>query len=72
MLPLLKYTLAIYYIVVPAEISSNLARYDGVRYGKRAETRTYRSSMASRATMVMPENKRRIMIGSYVCFRAGF
>lgn len=36
-MPSVKYALAIYYIVVPAEVSSNLARYDGIRYGRRAE-----------------------------------
>lgn len=66
-LPIVKYTLAMYYIIVPAEISSNLARYDGVRYGKRAEA----SSLAelyglSRNEGFEVENKRRIMIGSYV------
>lgn len=66
-LPLLKYALAIYYIVVPAEISSNLARYDGVRYGKRAETSDLQELYGkSRDDGFMPENKRRIMIGSYV------
>lgn len=67
-LPLLRYALGIYYIVVPAEISSNLGRYDGIRYGARAEeaktlTETYG---LSRDQGFMPENKRRIMIGSYV------
>lgn len=66
-LPIVKYTLAMYYIIVPAEVSSNLARYDGVRYGHRAEA----SSLAelygkSREEGFMPETKRRIMIGSYV------
>lgn len=66
-LPMTKYSLAIYYIVVPAEVSSNLARYDGVRYGLRAES----SSLAelygkSRDQGFVTENKRRIMIGSYV------
>lgn len=66
-LPIVKYTLAMYYIIVPAEISSNLARYDGVRYGRRAEA----SSLAelygrSRNEGFETENKRRIMIGSYV------
>ena len=32
-----KYALAVYYIIVPAEVSSNLARYDGIRYGYRAD-----------------------------------
>ncbi len=67
-LPLLKYALAIYYIVVPAEISSNLGRYDGIRYGARAEDAKTLSETygLSRDRGFMPENKRRIMIGSYV------
>ena len=64
---LLKYALAIYYIVVPAEISSNLGRYDGIRYGNRAEATTLGEVYGlSRDHGFMPENKRRIMIGSYV------
>lgn len=64
---LLKYALAIYYIVVPAEISSNLGRYDGVRYGNRAEAVNLSELYGlSRDQGFMPENKRRIMIGSYV------
>jgi aspartyl-tRNA(Asn)/glutamyl-tRNA(Gln) amidotransferase subunit A len=66
-LPLLKYALAIYYIVVPAEISSNLGRYDGVRYGRRAEVSSLSELYGkSRDEGFMPENKRRILIGSYV------
>lgn len=66
-LPMLKYALAVYYIVVPAEISSNLARYDGVRYGKRADSSDLQGLYGqSRDDGFMPENKRRIMIGSYV------
>lgn len=66
-MPILKYALAIYYIVVPAEISSNLGRYDGVRYGARAKTETLSELYGvSRDQGFMPENKRRIMIGSYV------
>ena len=66
-LSLLKYALAIYYIVVPAEISSNLGRYDGVRYGTRAQASTLGELYGmSRDQGFMPENKRRIMIGSYV------
>lgn len=64
---MLKYALAIYYIVVPAEISSNLARYDGVRYGKRADSSTLDELYGkSRDEGFEAENKRRIMIGSYV------
>jgi len=67
-LPSVKYALAIYYIVVPAEVSSNLARYDGVRYGRRAEgVKTLAELYArSREEGFVTENKRRIMIGSYV------
>ena len=66
-LSLLKYALAIYYIVVPAEISSNLGRYDGIRYGRRAEAKSLSDLYgSSRDQGFVTENKRRIMIGSYV------
>lgn len=67
-LPIVKYTLAMYYIIVPAEISSNLARYDGVRYGRRADGAKTLAELygRSRDEGFMSENKRRIMIGSYV------
>jgi aspartyl-tRNA(Asn)/glutamyl-tRNA(Gln) amidotransferase subunit A len=66
-LPIVKYTLAMYYIIVPAEVSSNLARYDGIRYGHRAEAKSLAELYGkSRDEGFMPENKRRIMIGSYV------
>ncbi|GHU08483.1 hypothetical protein FACS189431_4820 [Alphaproteobacteria bacterium] len=67
-LPMVKYSLPIYYIVVPAEISSNLARYDGVRYGLRSDTAKTLAEVygKSRDAGFVDENKRRIMIGSYV------
>lgn len=67
-LPIVKYALAMYYIIVPAEISSNLARYDGVRYGRRAEGVKSLDDLyeKSRGEGFVAENKRRIMIGSYV------
>ena len=67
-LPMSKYSLAIYYIVVPAEISSNLARYDGIRYGLRSKDAKNLSEVfgKSRDEGFEVENKRRIMIGSYV------
>lgn len=67
-LPTLKYALAMYYIIVPAEISSNLARYDGVRYGTRKAGDASLSEMyqRSRQSGFEAENKRRIIIGSYV------
>ena len=67
-LPMSKYSLAIYYIVVPAEVSSNLARYDGIRYGLRSKDAKNLSELfgKSRDEGFEAENKRRIMIGSYV------
>lgn len=67
-LPMAEYALAIYYIIVPAELCSNLARYDGIRYGRRAEGVTTLSELygKTRDLGFVTENKRRIMIGSYV------
>lgn len=67
-MPLAPLALAMYYIIVPAEVCSNLARYDGVRYGRRAEgVRTLAELYGrSRDEGFVTENKRRIMIGSYV------
>ena len=67
-LPSLDHALAVYYVIVPAEIASNLARYDGVRYGARTQHAADLSSLYAntREEGFMPENKRRIMIGNYV------
>ena len=66
-LPHTKYALATYYIVAPAECSSNLARYDGVRYGLRVEGRSLDEMYAkSRAAGFGKEVRRRILIGTYV------
>jgi aspartyl-tRNA(Asn)/glutamyl-tRNA(Gln) amidotransferase subunit A len=66
-LPHTKYALPAYYIIAPAEASSNLARYDGMRYGLRVDgqnlTDTYEQS---RADGFGTEVKRRILIGTYV------
>lgn len=66
--PLAPLALAMYYIIVPAEVSSNLARYDGVRYGRRADGVKTLAELygRSRDEGFVTENKRRIMIGSYV------
>ena len=65
-LPSLSYCLTAYYLVAPAEASSNLARYDGVRYGMRVETGDLHSMYgATRAAGFGPEVKRRIMLGTY-------
>ena len=67
-LPMVQHALAMYYIIVPAEVSSNLARYDGIRYGHRAEGVTTLAELygRSRDEGFVTENKRRIMIGSFV------
>jgi aspartyl-tRNA(Asn)/glutamyl-tRNA(Gln) amidotransferase subunit A len=74
-LPHTKYALPAYYVIAPAEASSNLARYDGVRYGHRATlaqgdgiTEMYEKT---RAEGFGPEVQRRIMVGTYV-LSAGF
>lgn len=67
-MPALKYGLAAYYILVPAEVASNLSRHDGVRYGFRSEEAVDVDSLygKTRNEGFMPENKRRIMIGNFV------
>jgi len=67
-LPHAEYTIATYYILATAEASSNLARYDGARYGKRAEDVSDLAGMyeQSRTRGFGDEVKRRIMLGTYV------
>jgi aspartyl-tRNA(Asn)/glutamyl-tRNA(Gln) amidotransferase subunit A len=66
-LPHTKYALPAYYIVAPAEASSNLARYDGVRYGLREQGRDVTGMYeATRAAGFGAEVRRRVMIGTYV------
>ena len=60
------YGLPCYYLIAPAEASSNLARYDGVRYGPRSDGATYREMVErTRDDGFGPEPKRRIMLGTY-------
>lgn len=73
-LPHTKYALPAYYIIAPAEASSNLARYDGVRYGQRDlpdGANLQEMYAATRAAGFGPEVQRRILIGTYV-LSAGF
>jgi aspartyl-tRNA(Asn)/glutamyl-tRNA(Gln) amidotransferase subunit A len=66
-LPHTRYALPTYYIIAPAEASSNLARYDGVRYGRREQGRDVTDMYEkTRATGFGSEVRRRIMIGTYV------
>lgn len=66
-LPNLSYSVPVYYVVAPAECSSNLSRYDGVRYGHRSAKATNLEELykLSRAEGFGSEVKRRIMIGTY-------
>jgi aspartyl-tRNA(Asn)/glutamyl-tRNA(Gln) amidotransferase subunit A len=65
-LPHTKYALPVYYIIAPAEASSNLARYDGVRYGLREPGETYWDELEkTRGAGFGPEVRRRIMLGTY-------
>jgi aspartyl-tRNA(Asn)/glutamyl-tRNA(Gln) amidotransferase subunit A len=71
---MLKYALPSYYIIAPAEASSNLARYDGVRYGFRASTSDNIQDMYAHTRRLGfgPEVRRRIFIGTYVLSVAGY
>lgn len=66
-LPNSKYALAAYYIVMPCEVSSNLARLDGIRYGHSSKDaqNLFEVYMKSKAEGFGPEPKRRIMLGTY-------
>lgn len=66
-LPTAQHAVSAYYIVAPAECSSNLARFDGMRYGPRIESADLRETYgATRGKLFGPEVKRRIMLGTYV------
>jgi len=71
-LPHTDYALSAYYLIAPSEASSNLARYDGVRYGSRVEgADSVEMMMRTRGAGFGPEVKRRIMLGTYA-LSAGF
>lgn len=67
-LPSMKYALAAYYVICPSEVSANLARYDGLRYGARASEGANLSEayLRTRGQLFGAEAKRRIMLGTYV------
>ncbi len=65
-LPHTEMALPVYYLIAPAECSANLARFDGVRYGPRAEANTmWEAYRRTRGAGFGPEVKRRIMLGTY-------
>ncbi len=66
-LPNIKYSLAVYYILMPAEVSSNMARFDGVKYGLHADGKDgVDDYFVTRAAGLGKEVRRRILLGTYV------
>jgi len=66
-LPSFEYALSIYYILVPAEVSSNMSRYDGVKFGQKIEGKDLIDDyLQTRGHLLGDEVKRRIMLGTYV------
>ena len=65
-LPLLKYSLPIYYIIMPAEASTNLARFEGMRYGPRMEGENIWETFMKTRQLFGDEVKRRIILGTFV------
>jgi len=66
-IPHINYSLATYYIVMPAEVSSNMGRFDGMRYGSKIEGDTLLAEyMNTRGKLLGKEVRRRIMLGTYV------
>jgi len=65
-LPHTEYALPVYYLIAPAEASANLARYDGIRFGPRADSSTMKEMyFKTRGEGFGSEVKRRIMLGTY-------
>ncbi len=66
-MPHLHYSLATYYVIMPAEVSSNMSRFDGMKYGVRVEGKKLLDDyLSSRGAGLGKEVKRRIMLGTYV------
>lgn len=66
-MPDLKYSLPVYYVIMPAEVSSNMARYDGVKYGKKIEGEDLiEDYLKTRGGLIGSEVRRRIILGTYV------
>ncbi len=66
-LPYTEYALAVYYIIMPAEVSANLARYDGIKYGYSKKAQNLLSNyLETRAQGFGDEARRRIILGTYV------
>lgn len=66
-LPNIKYSLAVYYILMPAEVSSNMARFDGVKYGSKVDgADLLQDYLHTRGELLGKEVRKRIMLGTYV------
>lgn len=66
-LPNMKYSLAVYYILMPAEVSSNMARFDGVKYGSKVDgSNLLEDYLNTRGELLGKEVRKRIMLGTYV------
>ncbi|MEN9649797.1 MAG: hypothetical protein RL094_764 [Candidatus Parcubacteria bacterium] len=66
-LPHIKYSLAVYYVIMPAEVSSNMARFDGIKYGSKvAGADLLGDYLSTRGNLLGKEVRRRIMLGTYV------
>lgn len=66
-IPGIEHSLAVYYVLVPAEVSSNMSRYDGVKFGEKVQGKDLLDTyMKTRGQLLGPEVKRRIMLGTYV------
>jgi aspartyl-tRNA(Asn)/glutamyl-tRNA(Gln) amidotransferase subunit A len=75
-MPILAYSVPIYYILMPAEVSTNLARFDGIRFGYQDDTMNYDDLQQYydhvRSTAFGPEVQRRILLGTYVLSSAHY
>lgn len=66
-MPHIQYSLAVYYVVMPAEVSSNMARFDGIKYGEKKEGDNLLGNyLSTRGELLGREVRRRIMLGTYV------
>jgi aspartyl-tRNA(Asn)/glutamyl-tRNA(Gln) amidotransferase subunit A len=65
-LPMVKYSLPVYYVLMPAEASTNLARFDGVRFGPRIDGENLLQSYMNTRSLFGNEVRRRILLGAYV------
>jgi aspartyl-tRNA(Asn)/glutamyl-tRNA(Gln) amidotransferase subunit A len=66
-IPGIEHSLAVYYVLVPAEVSSNMSRYDGVKFGEKVQGKDLLDTyMKTRGQLLGSEVKRRIMLGTYV------